>query len=78
MAVVLVAPVDGVAQRRRIAHLQAARRHEQCSEFHRGVEQFFASIGDDTEVRNARRAADRESTYADRERYHVQRLEDRR
>jgi hypothetical protein len=67
--------MDRIAQQRRIAHLHAARNHEQNSEFHRGVEQFFASIGDDAAVWSARRAAEREQQYAERERHHLQRLE---
>ena len=66
--------MDLIEQRRRLAHVQAARSHEQTSEFYRGVEQFFATVGDDTEVRNARWAAEMELRHAEREWSHVQRL----
>ena len=66
------ADVDPIAERRRLAHLHEARCHEQNFEFHRGLEQFFESLGDEAEMRNARLASERERRQADRERQHLQ------
>jgi hypothetical protein len=66
--------LDFVSQQRRAAHLRAARTFEQNSEFHRRVEELFASLGLDTEARRARLAADVARRQAERERNHVERL----
>jgi hypothetical protein len=67
--------IDRVAQQRRAAHLQAAWSHERSLEFHRGVEQFFASLGDDAAVDWARHRAENEQRQAERERHHLRCLE---
>jgi hypothetical protein len=69
------ADLDLVSQQRRAAHLNAARMHEQSSEFYRGLQNAFASFALEGEVRRAHMAAEAARLLAERERDHVERLE---
>jgi hypothetical protein len=66
---------SALVRQRRLAHLREARRHQQCYEFHRGVEQFFASLGDEAGVTDARRASERAWQHIERERQYLQSLD---
>ena len=68
---------DLVSQQRQAAHLNAARIHEQSSDFYRSVGAVFASLGLDAEVRVACLAADSASRFAECERNHLEQLRER-
>jgi hypothetical protein len=66
--------MDQVLQRRRAAHIHAAREHQRTAEFYGRVAQLFDSIGPDSLGVDARRVAEEQGQRAQREWWHADRI----